>query len=168
MDSVGPQFPFDVHDTFGAETWRCSSGGDSCQRSACWPWGSYSLLSIPQQAVPKPPSSLLHGLTSSVLSAKKDQLYLQTTLCFCLRLFPPRAIFTKMLASLMILSAMPSMQQLLLFPAPKESWCKCSKLWESASSIWKPWTCDKWKLGSDVCCCTDCQHPSSTSTWQWE
>lgn len=65
---------------------------------------------------------------------------------FSMCLSPPRAIFTKMLVSLMILSAMLSTQQLLLFPVPKrkpiptlrtcQQYLQAMNLWQKKAGVW--------------------------------
>lgn len=64
----------------------------------------------------------------------------------CVWLSPPRAVFTKMLTSMMILSAMLSTQQLLLFPVPKRKliWAlrtcqqclQAMNLWQKKAGVW--------------------------------
>lgn len=64
----------------------------------------------------------------------------------CVWLSPPRVIFTTMLASLTILSAMLSTQQLLLFPVPKskpvpalrtcQQYLQAMNLWQKKAGVW--------------------------------
>lgn len=90
--------------------------------------------------------SPLHGLPFVALCWKGWIAFCKPGFSLCVWLSPPRAIFTKMLASLMILSAILGTQQLLLFPVPKrkpfptlrtcQQYLQAMNLWQKKAGVW--------------------------------